>query len=75
MNPEEPIQPETGDTTTEAPQPGTSESVETVPADDPMLAELKMLNETMAWSIAFQVAIMCVLIMTLFFTALKAGKS
>mgnify|MGYP004703184081 CR=1 FL=1 len=70
MNPEEPIVTDPVETVPEEPV-----AVETVPADDPVLIELKSLNEIMAWSIAFQVSIMAILMITLFFTALKAGKS
>lgn len=70
MNPEEPIQ-----TQLEEPQTVETGTTEPVSGDDPLLVEMKSMNETLAWSISFQVAIMSILLINLFFTALKAGKS
>ena len=37
--------------------------------------QLQSIHETMIWSVALQVVIMCVLLVQLFFSGLKAGKS
>lgn len=67
MEPEQP--------TEEQPVEPQLQTVEEIPSDDPTLKELQQLNESMAWNIGFQVIIMCILLFTLFFNALKAGKS
>lgn len=63
---EQPVeeQPTTEETTTTTVESSDSQSIEL----------LQSINDTLVWSVAFQVVVMCLLLFNVFFTALKGGK-